>query len=67
MAELYYDTGRIQEAKAKGGEAIAQFSSIHQSEPENSLVTFGLATRSIVDRLLAASHSDWHCDLRRSA
>jgi len=43
MAELYYDTGRIQEAKEKGGEAIAQFSSLHQSKPEDSLYTFGLA------------------------
>ena len=44
MAQLYYDTGRIQEAKDKAGEAIAQFSSLHQSEPENSLFTFGLAS-----------------------
>ena len=43
MAQLYYDTGRIQEAKEKGGEAIAQFSSLHQSEPEDSLYTFGVA------------------------
>jgi len=43
MAQLYYDTGRIQEAKDKGGEAIAQFRSLHQSAPEDSLFTFGLA------------------------
>ena len=43
MAQMYYDNGRNQEAKDKGAEAIAQFNSLHQSEPEDSLVTFGFA------------------------